>query len=189
MYIYLIRHGQTEWNKQSRIQGREDIPLSEEGILQAQECAAALMRCSIGAVYASPLMRAVSTAQALGSAFGVPVKIDERLIERDFGSASGMVVDIYHPEKYADDLEPLSDVADRMLLALSELEENAGGNIAAVSHGGSINAVLHRLSGGEFGSGKTRLKNACINVLSLDDGKLQVLDYNLAPSEFAEKYR
>jgi broad specificity phosphatase PhoE len=76
-----------------------------------------------------------------------------------------------------------------MLLALSELEENAGGNIAAVSHGGSINAVLHRLSGGEFGSGKTRLKNACINVLSLDDGKLQVLDYNLAPSEFAEKYR
>ncbi|MGM9522576.1 MAG: histidine phosphatase family protein [Oscillospiraceae bacterium] len=188
MYIYLIRHGETEWNRQNRIQGRENIPLSESGREQARRCALALSKMRLSAVIASPLSRAVETAEFIAELTGAPIETDERLIERDFGSVSGRVVDIFNPEKYGDDLEPLEGVAERMIGALVKYAGRLDSDFAAVSHGGSINALLRRLSGGEIGSGKTRLKNACVNVLNYDGDSLTVMDYNLEPSEFAERY-
>ena len=186
MRIYLIRHGETAWNRENRIQGREDVPLSPEGRAQVEQCARAFEGISLKAVASSPLSRAVDTAKAIGSAAGVQVIIKQGLIERDFGDISGKVVDIFNPEKYTTNLEPLDQVARRMLDALKELAKELKGNFAAVSHGGSINALLKELTGGRIGSGKTRLKNACISVLERADGTdFSVVDYNLTAEEFS----
>lgn len=185
MIIYLIRHGETKWNLESRVQGREDVPLTEEGVRQAERAAEALRGsvALLSAVLTSPLQRAVRTAETFSRIFHAPLVTEERLIERDFGSASGMVIDIFHPERYADDLEPLEQVAERMEAALLEHASNLPGDFAAVSHGGSINALLWKLSGGEVGTGKTRLRNASVNVLVYENGALTIEACNLDASE------
>ncbi len=182
--IYLIRHGETAWNKESRIQGREDVPLCAEGLDQAKSVAESFMNVPLAAVVTSPLSRALTTAEMIGKTVNAPVYPEEDLTERDFGSVSGKVVDIFNPERYADDLEPLDDVAARALNVLRRYAETLKADFAAVSHGGTINAVLRAVSKGEIGSGKTRLINAGINVLKLEDGELRVLGYNLkSPGE------
>ena len=189
MYIYLIRHGATQWNKENRIQGREDIPLSAEGMAQVENCAQAFRGMELQLIGSSPLSRARDTARAISAVTGAPVVERQGLIERDFGDISGKVVDIFNPEKYTTDLEPLGQVADRMEDALKELAGECTSSFAAVSHGGSINALLKKLTDGQIGSGKTRLKNACISILQWDGDTLTVLDYNLEAGEFLEKYR
>jgi len=74
MYIFLIRHGQTEWNTLKKIQGREDIPLSPEGHLQAQRCGEVFKRRRLAAVMSSPLSRAVETAGYIAGAAGVDIQ-------------------------------------------------------------------------------------------------------------------
>lgn len=184
--IYFIRHGETAWNKESRIQGREDVPLCPEGLEQAQETAEKFKAVRLAAVVTSPLSRAETTARLIGEAARAPVYVEPGLTERDFGSVSGRVVDIFEPERYADDLEPLDDVADRALAVLRRYAESLKADFAAVSHGGTINAVLRAVSGGKIGSGKTRLINAGINILALEDGELSVLGYNLTSPNLDE---
>ena len=182
MKIYLVRHGETAWNAESRIQGREDVPLSSEGLRHAERCAAGFRGVKLSAVLTSPLSRAARTAELIAAASGAPVYVEPDLTERDFGSISGMVVDIFTPEKYGSDLEPLDDVAARALAVLARRSRELPGNFAAVSHGGTINAVLRAVSGGEIGSGKTRLLNATVSILELSEGRFRVLGYNLDPA-------
>lgn len=185
MKIYLIRHGETDWNRESRIQGREDIPLSPEGEEQARRCARVFRNVKLSAVLTSPLSRAVATAEYISLASGAPLIAEPELTERDFGSVSGMKIDIFSPERYGSDLEPLEEVADRMERAILSGAARLHGDFAAVSHGGSINALLRRISCGEIGSGKTRLKNACVSVLLLDGENLTILAANLDADELA----
>ena len=77
--IYIIRHGKTAMNHANLLQGRSDIPLNEEGILQAQEAKEKLADVAFDAVYTSPLIRAVQTARILVP--GLEPVADERLIE------------------------------------------------------------------------------------------------------------
>lgn len=177
--IYLIRHGETAWNKESRIQGREDVPLCAEGLRQAERVAASFEGVPLAAVLTSPLSRARTTAERIAGVANAPVIVEQDLTERDFGSVSGKVVDIFNPERYAADLEPLDEVSARALAVLRRYAERFQTDFAAVSHGGTINAILRSVSEGRIGSGKTRLINAGINVLSFDDGTFRVLGYNL----------
>ncbi len=86
--IYIIRHGQTELNNRQVLQGRSDYPLNEKGIQQAEETAKLLEGISFSAVYSSPLIRAVRTAEIIAP--DVPVTIDDRLIEMEYGKYEGM---------------------------------------------------------------------------------------------------
>lgn len=183
MRIYLIRHGETAWNKESRIQGREDVPLDAEGLEQAKSCAGAFRGVKLAAVLTSPLSRAERTARLIAGAAGAPVYVEPDLTERDFGSVSGKVVDIFNPEKYAQDLEPLNLVAGRALAVLRRRAGEMGADFAAVSHGGTINACLRALSDGRVGSGKTRLLNAGVSVLETDGRELILLGCNLPAGE------
>ncbi len=183
MKIYLIRHGETPWNRESRIQGREDIPLSSEGLEQARMCAGVFSRVNVTAVLTSPLSRAVETAKLIAQAASAPIFTEPDLTERDFGSVSGMKVDIFDPERYGSDLEPLDDVAERMERAILNFAAGRAGDFAAVSHGGAINALLRRLSRGQVGSGKTRLKNAGVSVLICEGGELRIEAVNLDAPE------
>ena len=87
--IYLIRHGQTDYNRQFRLQGRSDIPLNRLGLAQARAAHEALRGVHFDAVYASPLRRAVDTACIVSGWPEEKIELDPRLIEIGFGIWEG----------------------------------------------------------------------------------------------------
>ena len=86
--IYIIRHGQTEMNQAHALQGRSDQPLNENGIRQAQDAAKGFSGLCFDRVYSSPLGRAIQTAEIVAP--GVPIVVDDRLIEMDYGPYEGV---------------------------------------------------------------------------------------------------
>jgi broad specificity phosphatase PhoE len=84
-----LRHGVTDWNAQGLFQGRTDIALNDEGISQAHTAALRLRNARLDHVVASPLLRAVRTAEIVASALAAPLTVDDGLIECDFGSLEG----------------------------------------------------------------------------------------------------
>lgn len=189
MKLYFIRHGETDWNLQGRLQGREDIELNENGILQAKLCGQAFIDRNIKAVITSPLKRAKKTAEIIAETIASDTLIvDEALIERDFGILSGQTFDRKkHFDTFGIDegIEAWDILCDRLMECLTrQAEAFCDKDIILISHGAAINAVLSVLSNGEVGSGKTRLKNTCINVIDYKDGTLKLEHYNLTAEEF-----
>jgi ribonuclease H / adenosylcobalamin/alpha-ribazole phosphatase len=88
--VTLVRHGQTERSAKSAYSGRLDVPLTPTGREQARRAAQQLAGAGIDAVVTSPLVRARDTAQAIADAAGVPLAVDERLIEVDYGPFEGL---------------------------------------------------------------------------------------------------
>jgi broad specificity phosphatase PhoE len=91
MVVYLIRHGESVFNAEGRIQGQTDIPLSDFGRQQAAVLAKALNPLSIDAIYASPLRRAMETAQPIAELLRLPIRTDERLKEIHAGIFQGLL--------------------------------------------------------------------------------------------------
>ena len=89
MKLYISRHGQTPWNVEDLVCGRADVPLTEVGVQQAKLLAESALNKNIDVILCSPLLRARQTAQAVSDAIGVPIRIDERLVEFDFGTFDG----------------------------------------------------------------------------------------------------
>ena len=91
MRIYLVRHGETEWNKSRRFQGRSNLPLNQKGIKQVKALALALKNKPLKAIYSSPLIRALETARLI-KAFhpSIPIFEEKGLIEMDLGEFDGM---------------------------------------------------------------------------------------------------
>lgn len=89
--LWLIRHGQTDWNLEKRFQGRSDVPLNDTGRAQAQTLAATLRSETFAAIYSSPLQRALQTAQALAGQLNLPIQIDPGLVESAHGDWEGML--------------------------------------------------------------------------------------------------
>ena len=90
MILFLVRHGETESNRQGLALGRADVPLNERGRWQAGRLAEALAGELLSTVYSSPLLRTLHTAEAIAEKHGLPVQIEPRLIEMDIGEADGM---------------------------------------------------------------------------------------------------
>ena len=90
--IYIFRHGQTDYNVARRVMGQMDIPLNDVGRVQAAELANKLAPFKIGAIYSSPLTRAMETARAVADKMGAPVITDARLMERNNGKLQGHIV-------------------------------------------------------------------------------------------------
>ena len=188
MVIYLVRHGETDWNIEGRLQGREDIPLNENGVRQAYACAKALGQIPIDCILTSPLRRAKKTAEIIAGQISVSdVIVEEDLTERDFGELSG------HPPRrgtiFQDfgavkGMEALDHVTKRQMRVLDSYRKNAGlQHVLVVSHGAAINALLSSLSNGAIGTGKTVLKNTCINKLSCSGPEIAIDYYNVTPDE------
>lgn len=189
MRIYLIRHGQTDWNLQGRFQGREDIPLNETGILQAQECAKALAGENFRAVVTSPLSRAKRTAEIIAEHLNIQqIILEDGITERDFSKVSGMTPEereAFYASGEPDDKEPWEQLCDRMMGTLHRYARQfSRDNIIMISHGASINSVLSVLSNGTTGTGKVILKNTCINILLYEQGQFRLGDYNLTAEEY-----
>ncbi len=88
--LYVIRHGQTDWNVQKKLQGRADIELNSNGREQAKETMEKLRNVPIDFIISSPLKRASQTAEIINSVKNIPIVFDERIAERDFGEMEGM---------------------------------------------------------------------------------------------------
>ena len=99
MKLYISRHGQTPWNVEDLVCGRADVPLTEVGQQQARLLAESAVDKGIDVILSSPLQRARQTAQAVSDAIGVPIQIDDRLIEFDFGTYDGYWMDGTKNEK------------------------------------------------------------------------------------------
>ena len=89
MKLYVARHGETEWNRLNKICGRTDSPLTDIGVKQAEELAWRLKDVHIDYIFASPLSRALYTAAGVAKTHGIEVKVDDRLIEQDYGIYEG----------------------------------------------------------------------------------------------------
>src|SRR5258708_2650508 len=88
--LCLVRHGETAWNAEARVQGQLDVPLGETGLAQARAVASALRSESFSAIYSSDLMRARQTAAPAAKRLGLEVFLDPRLRERHYGVFQGM---------------------------------------------------------------------------------------------------
>ncbi len=91
--VYLIRHGQTEWNEEGRIQGGKDSPLTARGRRQAEAVAGSLKKNPPVFLYASPLGRASKTASIIAKGYDIAVETDDRLCEHRWGDAEGLTLD------------------------------------------------------------------------------------------------
>lgn len=197
--VCLIRHGQTDWNLIKRLQGRENVPLNKAG----HEQAAAVSKfieltknsgASFAAVCTSPLLRAYDTAKYITESLscGLPVIVDD-LIERDYGSLSGLTLDERRHkfpggERQAGNVESVPAAASRMLRAVDEmLEISDRRSVIGVTHGGLINAVYSRLTSGEIGTGRTLTINCSVSCIAAGIGEPIPLAYNLQ-DEFALGY-
>jgi len=149
--IYLVRHGQTDWNLQHRIQGSTDIPLNDTGRGQASRAGALLARRSWDQLYSSPLSRAFETATIIGQQIGIgPPQLLEALVERNYGEAEGMTdaqIDASYPgDEPVPGRESRAEVAARVMPALLELaEQHSGEHIVITTHGAVIRTVLLHL--------------------------------------------
>src|SRR2546421_2092518 len=88
--LLLVRHGETDWNADGRLQGHTDRPLSDFGRRQARQLAEELANESLEAIYASDLARARETAEIVGKRLGLPVVLEPELREKDWGTGEGL---------------------------------------------------------------------------------------------------
>lgn len=182
--VCLVRHGETDWNRQHRLQGREDTELNEQGREQAELTAEFLAQQDWDLIVTSPLKRAAQTARIIARRLGdmEPIAMPE-LVERDYGAASGLTPDQMKeafPDGHIPGIEDRAEVRARATRALQGLiEEHPGKHILVVSHGGLINSMLAAVSNGEIGTGKTVLGNACLSVLRFSEDRWEIHSHNV----------
>lgn len=182
--ICLVRHGETNWNKESRLQGQEDIPLNELGRQQAKECGDYLKDDSFDVIITSPLSRARETAEIIQSMMNSPIEIveEEKFKERAFGEASGLTMEERrkkYPNRSYPDQEDWEAFKERLFKGIQEIHQKyTGKKVLLVAHGAVINCILSEISEGDIGSGKTRLINACISHIENLDEVWKVNSYN-----------
>jgi broad specificity phosphatase PhoE len=148
--LLLARHGETDWNRELRIQGSSDIELNELGRKQARFLAQELTDVDLDAIYASDLSRASATAAAVAATHGLEVKVDPRLRERSFGSWEGLTREDLDelPHGSHHDGETDDEVRERMLAAVRDIAAaHPGQQVLVVSHGGALNTLWHHALG------------------------------------------
>lgn len=191
--VYLIRHGKTQWNLESRYQGANgDSPLLKDSYREIELLASSLQRIPFEHAYASPLKRARITAQALLNHLNpeILLTIDSRLKEFNLGKMEGMhFEDVaakwpevlknfrHHPDKYDESLvegESFLEVIARFRAAIEEYcRQYPNGNILVISHGAALNAAINALIGTPLAHLKDRggLSNTSTTVLTTNDGR------------------
>ncbi len=161
MSLYVVRHGQTDWNKKMLIQGRIDIPLNEEGIKQAKLTKEKLANTKIDVIYVSPLQRARQTAEIINEDRHAPVIIDERIIEEFYGDMEGKPRsgEAYLTQRKSffkryPNGESYLDVVARVYPFLNEIKaRRRNENVLLVCHGGMsrvLNSYFHDMGNEEF---------------------------------------
>jgi broad specificity phosphatase PhoE len=192
--LLLVRHGQSTWNSEHRIQGQLDPPLSDEGRRQAERVGQRIAGRRFAGFYSSDLKRAFETAQAIEAATGLQAEPMAGLREIFLGEWEGLRTDDLaqrFPEAWASwteepdwDLVPGGEGAalfeTRVTAALDEiLGRHAQGDVVVVTHGGVIQIALHRVIGRPSrGLFPFKIQNASISVIERRDGRMVIGSVN-----------
>jgi len=196
MRLILVRHGETEYNRNALALGRADVPLNEKGIRQAAALEFALAEEKIAAIYSSPLQRALDTATRVAAPHGLEVAVEERLIEMDIGELEGLTfpeIGKAHPDLYQNwggpdgptyrmpgSNETLTDVQARARLALEQmLARHPDETVVAVTHNFVILTTLAWLLTIELAEfRRMRHSVAAISSVEMGAGRVQVITLN-----------
>ncbi len=189
--LIVVRHGETEWNRQLRFQGQIDVPLNAVGHEQARRMAAALAGEPVDAIVCSDLLRARQTAAPLEIALGLRATPHGAWREQSFGVLEGLDVpriQSLHPQLWSQWLAHDADYelpegectrrfCDRVRAALHEVaQQHAGRRVLVVTHGGVLDMMwrtAHALP--LHGARACDIPNAGINRLRFDDGTLRIV--------------
>ena len=161
MKLYVTRHGQTQWNQINLVCGVSDIELNEKGIGQARRLTSDLKEYSIDGIYSSPLIRARQTAEIISKELGVPVIIDQRLFEQNYGIYEGTIRGTEEFLKLKKQFaytgaenESLFHIAQRVYNFLDDIKEKSRDkNVLVVTHEGIcrvINTYFNSMTNEDF---------------------------------------
>lgn len=198
MNIYLLRHGETDWNQEGRLQGHTDIPLNQNGRIQINYAAEVLTNLHVGIdlIISSPLSRAYESAGIVAERLSYEkdnIIIEPLLIERCFGVGEGLTIverqekypnDIYpEMESYEDLIERAHSVFDKIVRSYKDSE-----NVLVVAHGAILYAMLTAITDGKiiYGGKMVKLDQASVHLIKYIDGAIQLTKYNEESSMFTE---
>jgi len=197
--FFLVRHGETEWNKNRIIQGVSDIPLNDTGRAQAAAVGDILSKHRFDLLVSSPLSRAKETAMIIASRIGMPQPlIIPDLIERNYGDAegsSGLDLDRrYPPGTEVPGRESREDVTTRVVRVLHDLAtRHPDADILAVAHGAVIRCVVEYAAPGLHKEPITNCSvhsfrhiEGTLELVAFDD-PMEVLSHTLADDEFVDQ--
>lgn len=200
--LILARHGETDYNREGRLQGQIDIALNERGRDQAARLAATLAGQAPDVIVCSPLQRARATAQAVADAVGSDLETDTGLIERGFGPWEGLTpeeITARWPQEYADfraqrpvmslAVEPREAVGQRVAdVCRRVLDENPDRTVLVVAHGAAITLGIANLLGLDAESfrgiaGLSNCHRSLLEPLHADPSNrlMRLVSHNLAP--------
>ena len=188
--IVLVRHGETDWNREHRFQGHADIPLNDAGRAQARELAEQFVDEPVSAIYTSPLRRAAETARIIAARLELEARTLEPLREIDVGAWEGLTIDQVksrYPGRSDEnwhagwtDGETYDELAVRVLPALVELgSRHDDGLVLAITHAGPIRAALAASLGVSQDEARRRigpLANGALLRVVVRDGELHAVD-------------
>lgn len=154
MRIIFLRHGETSWNRENRVQGRQDVPLNQNGIYQIQQIAKHFLHNQIrfSKICTSPLIRAKQSAEICSQILGVPIEIEPKFQERGFGELEGKTMEFIEKRYFVNceeitdspySVESQKEVRQRVSEGLHKLINNSGENkeILVITHGSIIKQV------------------------------------------------
>jgi probable phosphoglycerate mutase len=183
-FLYLVRHGETDWNRERRIQGSTDIPLNETGRQQALRTGRLLARRRWDGIVSSPLSRASETARIIASEAGLPdPELVDEIVERSYGQAEGLT-EAELSVKFPGDIrvpgrESREHVASRVLPALVGLAERTiGRHFIVTTHGGVIRAVLNTVAPESPTHRGVPITNGSVHSFRLNEGELELVAFD-----------
>jgi len=198
MRLFIIRHGQTEWNRRNLLQGTTDVELSEEGEHQVRRLGEYLESEDIDLILSSPMKRAHNTAKEIARRKGLEIHLEPSLVERDLGELEGLHIDEAikkYPHNFPRDssgnvirtgytLDPdggegWKQTIERVTPLLERIQQHEGRTVLLSSHGDVNRAIIGKLMNLDITLIPTVPQdNTCINEFVLRDGKFELVRLN-----------
>ncbi len=197
MELYIIRHGETDWNVARRFQGRSDIPLNEEGRRLARITAEALREVAFTRIYTSPLKRAYETAMIIKGERDIPVVEEPAIIEIGFGEYEGLCCgkenynipdpefmnffdkpEAYKPPRGAESIQALRERTADFFEKLVHNKSMENDTILISTHGAALRGILSHINGigtEDFWKGGVH-RNCAVTIVSATDGRASVIE-------------
>lgn len=187
MKICLVRHGETDWNREGRWQGREDIPLNQTGIKQVTASGKALKGKGYEVIVSSPLQRAKTTGEIIAKETGISeIHIDPRLIESDLGDASGMNEQERReafPDGHYPNMEDAESISNRTYACLLDsVHKFAGKNLIFTAHGNALWGIMRKIPHPPE-INRFVMKNGHYAVIEYDGKNFSIAAFDVDPNQ------